>query len=221
MSTEKKKEKWLDKTIKSLQEREGKFLGSVLVPFLICFRHKTEFFIWAMFVVVAGQFGTIINVINRVVFQHWSFPQALYPDSVTGSFYTYSLVLVASLIAPIFTHARNNEKPAFRSISMVLSTLLIFTLVFSAIFFSAASRIPHDVNYESFKYLKLRVDIKQLVFFILAILFAWYSFGLSLMRQEGAVNGLDDDYQKNEDVRVGEMVEEGNEVTTDGEGNEI
>lgn len=220
MSSEKKK-KWLDKTIEKLQKRDGKLLGSILVPFLVCFRHKTDFFIWAMFVIVAGQFGTIINVINRVVFQGWKFPEAIYPDSVTGSFYTYALVLVASLIAPLFTRTRKNGKPAFRSISIVLSTLLIFDLVFCAIFFSAASQIPYDVNYEHFKGRVLCVDIKQLVFFILAILFAWYSFGLSLMGQEGAKNGLDDDYQKIEDEKVDEMVEGGNNATTDGNGNAI
>ena len=50
--------RWLDKTLENLHG----FWGSILGPFLICFKHGSEFFIWALFVIVAGQLGTIINL---------------------------------------------------------------------------------------------------------------------------------------------------------------
>ena len=103
--------KWPNRAIKYLTHREGKFCGSLLVPFIVCFNHKIEFFLWVMFVFVAGQLGTIINVVNRTLFHDWTISQALYPDSVSGSFYTYALVLIASLIVPLFTRIRNNKEP--------------------------------------------------------------------------------------------------------------
>ena len=64
-----KPKKWLDRTLDNLHG----FWGSIIGPFLICFKHGSEFFIWALFVIVAGQLGTIINIINRFVFQGWKF----------------------------------------------------------------------------------------------------------------------------------------------------
>ena len=92
------KKRWPDRAIDYFAKRNSKFWGSLFVPFIVGFKHKVDFFLWGMFVIVAGQLGTIINVVNRTLFQNpdWSFPQALYPDSVFGSFYTYALVLIAS-----------------------------------------------------------------------------------------------------------------------------
>lgn len=208
--------KWPDRAIRYLTRREGKFWGSLLVPFIVCFNHKVEFFLWIMFVFVAGQLGTIINVVNRTVFHDWTISQALYPDSVSGSFYTYALVLIASLIVPLFTRIRNNQEPGFRSMSVVLMTLLIFALVFSAVFFSFASQEIRSVKYDDFKALELDVDCKQLAFFVIAVLFAWYAFGLSLMADNNEGNELDDTYLKQEQKEVGSIEEKSADIKTDG-----
>lgn len=210
------KMKWPDKAINYLARRDGKFWGSLLVPFIVCFKHKVEFFLWIMFVLVAGQLGTIINVVNRAVFHDWTISQALYPDSVSGSFYTYALVLIASLIVPLFTRIRNNQEPGFRSMSVVLITLLIFALVFCAVFFSFASQEIRSVKYDDFKALELDVDCKQLVFFVIAVLFAWYAFGLSLMADNNEGNELDDTYLKQEQKDVGRIEEKSADIKTDG-----
>ena len=213
--------KWSDRAIKYLTHREGKFCGSLLVPFIVCFNHKIEFFLWVRFVFVAGQLGTIINVVNRTLFHDWTISQALYPDSVSGSFYTYALVLIASLIVPLFTRIRNNKEPGFRSMSVVLMTLLIFALVLSAVFFSFASQEIRSVRYEDFKALKLDIDIKQLVFFIMAVIFAWYAFGLSLMADNNEGNELDDTYLKQEQNDLGDIEERSADIKTDGKDTEL
>ena len=213
---DKKKLKWPDRAIKYLTQREGKFWGSVLVPFIACFNHKIEFFLWIMFVFVAGQLGTIINVVNRTLFHDWTISQALYPDSVSGSFYTYALVLIASLIVPLFTRIRNNKEPGFRSMSVVLMTLLIFALVLSAVFFSFASQEIRSVKYDDFKNLDLNIDWKQTIFFVTAVIFAWYAFGLSLMADNNEGNELDDKYLKQEQEDVDHMEEKSAEIKTDG-----
>ena len=213
---DKKKLKWPDRAIKLLTQREGKFWGSLLVPFIVCFNHKIEFFLWIMFVFVAGQLGTIINVVNRTLFHDWTISQALYPDSVSGSFYTYALVLIASLIVPLFTRIRNNKEPGFRSMSVVLMTLLIFALVLSAVFFSFASQEIRSVKYDDFKNLELIIDLKQTIFFVMAVIFAWYAFGLSLMADNNEGNELDDKYLKQEHEDVYDMEEKSAEIITDG-----
>lgn len=214
---DKKKIKWPDRAIKCLTQRDGKFWGSVLVPFIVCFNHKIEFFLWIMFVFVAGQLGTIINVVNRKLFHDWTISQALYPDSVSGSFYTYALVLIASLIVPLFTRIRNNKEPGFRSMSVVLLTLLIFALVLSAVFFSFASQEIRSVKYDDFKNLELIIDWKQTIFFVMAVIFAWYAFGLSLMADNNEGNELDDDkYLKQEHEDVDNIEEKSAEILTDG-----
>lgn len=207
-----------DRAIDYFAKRNSKFWGSLFVPFIVCFKHKVDFFLWGMFVIVAGQLGTIINVVNRTLFQNpdWSFPQALYPDSVFGSFYTYALVLIASLIAPLFTRIKYGKKPEFRSMTIVFTTLLIVTLVLCAVFFSFASQDIRSVKYEDFSQLPLSVDVKQLIFFVLSILFAWYAFGLSLMVQNNEGKELDDTYLKDEQDKVEEIEEKSADITNDG-----
>ena len=213
-----KKQKLIESWIRDLCKPERAFWGSIFVPFLLCLKHKAEFFIWAMFILVAGQLGTIINVINRVVFQDWTIMEALYPDSIFGNFYTYALVLVASLIAPLLTRINNNEEPRFRTITTIFSTILIFTLILTAVFFSFASQQIQDIDYTNFSATNLEVDTKQLVFFILSVVFAWYSFGLSLMWEDEVAKQLDEDYQKIEDEAVDKMAEFGEFLNNDGEG---
>jgi hypothetical protein len=100
--------------------------------------------------------------------------------------------------------------------SVVLMTLLIFALVFSAVFFSFASQEIRSVKYDDFKALELDVDCKQLAFFVIAVLFAWYAFGLSLMADNNEGNELDDTYLKQEQKEVGSIEEKSADIKTDG-----
>lgn len=211
------KQKWLDRVLKNLHG----FWGALIGPFLVCFKYGSEFFIWAMFILVAGQLGTIINVINRHVFQGWSIGEALYPDSATGSFYTYSLVLIASLVVPLFTRIKNKEKPMFSTISMIFSSILIFVMIICAVFFSNASQTIPSLNYESFKGLKFGLDVKQFVFFLLAIIFAWYAYGFSLMAKNQELVQLDDGYAKKQDERVRKMAQKAEGTKNDGKGTDL
>lgn len=100
--------------------------------------------------------------------------------------------------------------------TIVFTTLLIFTLVLCAVFFSFASQDIRSVKYEDFSQLPLSVDVKQLIFFVLSILFAWYAFGLSLMVQNNEGKELDDTYLKDEQDKVEEIEEKSADITNDG-----
>lgn len=177
---------------------KSNFWRSVISPFCICLEYKVESFIWMMFVIVAGQLGTIINLIRRWGFGDWEFLPALGPDSASGSFYTFALVLIASLLASIFIRFIKKETPEYRNISAVYLTILIFSLVICAIFYSFATNDFELIDFSKLKNEDMTVDWKQLVFFILSIIFAWYSFGLThLCFHEGSLHL--DDYQEIDD----------------------
>lgn len=92
------------------------FLRVILAPLETLLFHKVELFLWFAFVIVAGLLGIIINIIKRWIFDGWDFFVALGPDSAAGSFYTFSLVMISSLIYPLFSRFIKSEKPEYRKI---------------------------------------------------------------------------------------------------------
>ena len=176
------------------------FLKAIVLPFTVLFCHKVETFIWLMFVIVASQMGVFINVIYRCLYKDWDFFTALGPDSASGTFYTFCMVMVASLIGPLFNRFIRDEKPEYRYITMTFLTLLIFTLVLCAIFYGLSSQNMNNVDFSTLRNNEMKLDVSQFVFFILAILFSVYSFGLTLLREHESEIKLDDNYlvQENE-----------------------
>ena len=206
---------WLDKKLGDLNGFKGALFG----PFLICFKHPADFFIWAMFIIFAGQLGTIINLVNKYIFGEFGFAETLYHDSAIGSFYTYALVLIASLIGPLFSRLRNKETPMFSSISMIFSTILIFAMILCAVFFSSSSQNVPFFDHNKMKELQYTVDIKQLIFFLLSIIFAWYAYGFSLMAKNKELLQLDEDsYAQLQDKKIKKESNNINQTNTDGEG---
>ena len=62
----------------------------------------------------------------------------------------------------------------------------------------------------------MNIDWKQTIFFVTAVIFAWYAFGLSLMADNNEGNELDDKYLKQEQEDVDHMEEKSAEIKTDG-----
>lgn len=182
------------------------FLRSLLSPFCIVFQyHLTELFIWVVYILIASQLGTIINVIWRWRFNGWTLQAALVPDTMSGSFYTFCLVMVSSLIEPIFLRLVKKEKPEYRRIHIVFVTILIVTLLSCAVFYSFSSINAPVHDYTDLKDKRIGIDVAQLLFFIIALLFSLYSFGLSFMGRHEDVLHLEDDYLPNENKRVESM----------------
>ena len=106
----------------------------------------------------------------------------------------------------------------FSTISMVFSSLLIFAMILCAVFFSNASQTIPSLNYQSFKGIQCGIDYKQLGFFILAIIFAWYAYGFSLMVKNQELTQLDDSYSKRQDERVKKVAKKAVDTNSDGKG---
>lgn len=161
-------------------------------------QHKIEFVIWFTFVIFAGQLGTIVNFITRCYFTNLDYRVSLYVDSLSGNFYTYSLVLIASLIGPIFIKLIKPDKLQFRRLVMMFTTLLIIVLLFNAVFFSVATKGVID-PYITFDPSLLKVDKTQLAFFCVSILFAIYAFGVERMPLHDENKDIADECYKAED----------------------
>lgn len=173
-------------------------LKAIFEPFRALGRHKVESFIWFMFVIAASQMGIIINIIYRWGFQGWGFKAALAAESSTGSFYTFCLVMIASILGPLFIFHVRDKEPKFRYITMVFVTILVFTMILDAIFYSFSSQTPKLTDFSKLANDNIVVDWAQLIFFVMAVAFATYSFGLSLIREHGESVGLEDKYLSTE-----------------------
>lgn len=178
------------------------FLRAILAPLETLIFHKVELFLWFSFVIVAGLLGVIINIIKRWIFDGWDFFVALGPDSAAGSFYTFSLVMISSLIYPLFSRFIKSEKPEYRKIHIVFITILIFTLLFCGIYYSFSTLNQPIGAYERLHNNDMRIDYSQSFFFVLVIIFSVYSFGLTLIGQHEDELHLSDDYLEKEQHQV-------------------
>lgn len=181
------------------------FLRAILAPLETLLFHKVELFLWFSFVIVAGLLGVIINIIKRWIFDGWDFLVALGPDSAAGSFYTFSLVMISSLIYPLFSRFIKSEKPEYRKIHIVFITILIFTLLFCGISYSFSTLNQPMEAYEKLHNNDMRIDYSQSFFFVLVIIFSVYSFGLTLIGQHEEELHLSDDYLEKEQHQVKEL----------------
>lgn len=178
------------------------FLRVILAPLETLLFHKIELFLWFAFVIVAGLLGIIINIIKRWIFDGWDFFVALGPDSAAGSFYTFSLVMISSLIYPLFSRFIKSEKPEYRKIHIVYITILIFTLLFCGVFYSFSTLNQPMEAYDGLHNNNMCLDYSQLLFFVLSIVFSVYSFGLTLIGQHEEELHLSDNYLENEQHQV-------------------
>lgn len=178
------------------------FLRAILAPLETLLFHKLELFLWFTFVIVAGLLGVIINIIKRWIFDGWDFFVALGPDSAAGSFYTFSLVMISSLIYPLFSRLIKSEKPEYRKIHIVFITILIFTLLFCGIYYSFSTLNQPMEAYDRLHNKNMQIDFSQSFFFVLVIIFSVYSFGLTLIGQHEDELHLSDDYLEKEQHQV-------------------
>ena len=184
------------------------FLRAILAPLETLLFHKFELFLWFAFVIVAGLLGVIINIIKRWIFDGWDFFVALGPDSAAGSFYTFSLVMISSLIYPLFSRVIKSEKPEYRKLHIVFITILIFTLLFCGIYYSFSTLNQPIRAYERLHNNDMRIDYSQSFFFVLVIIFSVYSFGLTLIGQHEDELHLSDDYLEKEQHQVKKLTKQ-------------
>lgn len=179
----------------------------IFLPIQTLFRRKflVRTFLWFVFSVGFSLIGTIINIIKFAVFNIPKMPNApetiwekicmsIYLDSKTGTFYTFSIVLAASILYPLFECFIKHEWH-YTHLRVITIIVAILVLVFGGVFYSflTIGTTPYDYNVTY-----VHLDQWQLAFFILAIFVAAYSYGLGLMKEDDNHPQIDDYVEQEE-----------------------
>lgn len=170
-----------------------KVWGAITIPFLTFWnrRYLIRTFLWLIFTVGLSLIGTIINVIKVAFFNipeinsTYTFGDrvvySIYQDCQSGTFYTFSIVLAASILYPLFEGFLKHE---FNYINLRVLTIIaaLLLLAFGGVFYSFSSvGYPHDVIVSPNK---LKMDWYQFGFFVIAIMVASYSFSIGLLVED-------------------------------------
>lgn len=175
------------------------------------------FFLWFAFTIIAGLLGPIINVINNCWFerQPLNLSAALFRESLSGTFYTFAVVLIASSIGVVLLKLIE-FKDSFKKVKLYFVAICIFPMLIGAVCYSSHMRLQaediktttvakteQNCGLQQKQESNLAIDNIQLTLFVIAILVAIYSFCLqymSLFPEEFKI--LDDDYAGEEQERV-------------------
>lgn len=171
----------------------SKIWSCISIPFVTYWskRNLIRSFLWIVFTVGLSLIGTIINVI-KIAFFDISIDSpsicflkkvaySIYLDSRSGTFYTFSIVMAASTLYPLFEGfvRREFHYVNLRVLSIIGALLL---LSFGGVFYSFSTiKEQKIVDIGNFTPC---VDIYQLFFFLIAVGISSYSFGLGLMMDE-------------------------------------
>ncbi|MFZ1706199.1 MAG: hypothetical protein WAT79_17770 [Saprospiraceae bacterium] len=203
---------------KKQQKRNIKVWKSFKEPWGIIKRKPISFFLFCLFTVFAGQIGIIINIIIRLSSGKFDLVQSLYLDSLRGSFYTFSIALIASALGPLFVNFVEKSPTEFRSIKILTISITIFVLFFAGVFYSTSATNPKSLIINNFGF-----DWPQLIIFILAIIISLYSF--NLLELDNFKEDFDDINDQNyaiiEDNEVKNLSEKIATVNSDSKGNKM
>ena len=136
---------------------------------------RIEFAVWFLFTVIAGQLGIIFNIIYRSIFSSYSLKQAIYMDSINGSFYTYSIALLATSIGIIFVNFFENTIIQFKVVKIFTLMAVLFSWLFASIFYAYSQSKETPLNFENMSF---QIDKAQSFFFLFSILIAIYAFSV-------------------------------------------
>jgi hypothetical protein len=171
----------------------------VLLPLKVINLEKGTFFLWCLFSIVAGLLGPIINIANNCCFNDLPMALSVLEDSKAGTFYTFSIVLIASAIGSLFLNLLDSSD-SFKKIKLYFMALCIFPLFFGGIFYSSFTQKQKEELKASFLEqsgktypknttltdVQIIVDKKQLVLFLMALGISVYAFCLQYMNANPA-----------------------------------
>lgn len=196
---------------------------AIFIPYKTLLKRKfiVRTILWLVFSICFSLIGTIINIIKFAVFNipatsfagkcFWERTEAaIYLDSRSGTFYTFSIVLVASILYPLFESFVKHEwhYTHLRVITIIIGILLV---ALGGVFysFSTIGMTPIDMQ-------KISVsnDVSQKVFFFSSILLAAYSYGLGLLKEDENHPQLDD-YSDKENKNIEKLEEKVCSITSE------
>ncbi|MBN3264810.1 hypothetical protein [Pectobacterium brasiliense] len=186
---------------------------SLSYPFDAIRKNKREFFIWIVFTVFCGQMGIIANIIIRYYSHSIPLDQSIYIEGSSGSFYTFSIALIASSLGPMFV-TFFSSKLEFKTIKIISIILLIILLQLSGIIYAATQSkdliLPNSND--------LTFGLTQPIIYVISIVLVGYTFGVLKLNATAHTDIDDESYIEKEDATVIDQTMATNEVTDDGKG---
>lgn len=186
----------------------------IFLPYKVLKLKKGTFFLWFLFTIIAGLLGPIINIANNCGFNDMPMVLSILEDSQTGTFYTFSIVLIASAIGSLFLNLLDSSD-TFRKMKLYFMAICIFPLFFGGIYYSSFSQkkkeefklayVSHKkaVEKESTRGQEIIVvvDKKQLVIFLLSLIISIYAFCLQYMNaNKSEFKEIEDSYLDKEEL---------------------
>lgn len=171
----------------------------VVRPFSVIKYHGMSFFLWCMFTLIGGLLGILVSVAKSIWFEpKLSLSQALYIESANGAFYTYSIAIVAAVLSSVFIVFSEKKDLGYRRYQITLIAFSIFLLLFGGVFY-ALSKDSSSLNISDIPSKEtIVIEWKQLIVFILSILFSLYSFCVCRLDEHNEVfSDISDDRLKN------------------------
>lgn len=151
-------------------------ISFILKPLKLIKIQKKIFFLWFSFTLLAGLLGPAINFIVNLCFEKNDFWMPLLRDSIQGTFYTYSIVVIASSIGMLFIKLLSQDvTDTFKNIKLLFIAICIFPMFFGGILYSSHVQ-TYSLEYQNIT--SFKIDWPQLIMFALAIVIAIYSFCL-------------------------------------------
>lgn len=186
----------------------------IFLPLKVIKLKKGTFFLWLLFTIIAGLLGPIINIANNCGFNDMPMVMSILEDSQTGTFYTFSIVLIASAIGSLFFNMLDSSD-TFRKMKLYFMAICIFPLFFGGIYYSSFSQKKKEefkLSYVSHKKtletepargqdIIVVVDKKQLVIFLLSLIISIYAFCLQYMNaNKSEFKEIEDSYLDKEEL---------------------
>lgn len=185
-------------------------LVSIVQPLKVIALHKMSFFLWTSFTLFGGLIGIVISVIRYTLFDDKSIEQAIYIESINGSFYTYSIAIVASLLSSLFIIFAERDKLNFRRYQIPLITILIFLMFFGGVFYALAKQTESISVYNIPKPEGVDIEWKQFVVFFLSLVFSVYSFCVCRLDEHTSeFSNISDESAKNTSPKIPRNIRQG------------
>lgn len=191
----------------------------IVDPFTVIKHNKADFCIWFIFTIFAGQLGIILNIVIRKYSYNTSLSHSIYLDSITGSFYTFVIATVASMLGPLFINIVNSERLKFKILKVLATIVTIFTLFFTGVIYS----VTQSKNNPSLENIKIKIDSTQLAIYIFSIFVCIYAYSLIKLDDHQKKYGHLDDppFSVVDDQKVASVTQESKSLVDDGKGNRL
>lgn len=196
-----------------------KIFKIIFDPLTVIKHNRADFVIWFIFTIFAGQLGIILNIIIRKYSYNTPISHSIYLDSLTGSFYTFVIATVASMLGPLFINIVDSERLKFKTLKVFATVATIFTLFFTGVIYS----VTQSKNNSSLGNIKIKIDSTQLTIYILSIFICIYAYSLIKLDNHHRKYGHLDDppFSAVDDRKVALVTQDSKSLVDDGKGNKL